>query len=251
MAYPSGHSAAAHPNIAMIRAVLAGSPTMSRWCPRRPDRSSSVATSTWCSRRQGRLRWAPAGVAHDLAAANVDAGVDLALRTRVSSRLAAVDAPLHDLGPGASSRPRRRPTIPGGCRRPARRVLGAREELLDRLQLLSPACLGGRRRLSPLLRPFSRPLGGAPGERRQCTTEHEGCRQFPATPIRFLTTSPCTSACTRSRTGGFMSSSQQCKRRLHHGISNWPVPSGGCSHGGLYLATVTNGWCPSNSGSGA
>ncbi|MFE2046382.1 hypothetical protein ACFXAZ_36770 [Streptomyces sp. NPDC059477] len=98
-AYPDGRGGPAHPDIAMIRAVLAA--LLARDVALLPGASRPLVFS-------GDLDLVHAGDAAayggprlartvlDLAAADADAGVDLALRTRAPARLAAVDAPLHD-----------------------------------------------------------------------------------------------------------------------------------------------------------
>ncbi|MFF4933424.1 hypothetical protein ACFY2H_31715 [Streptomyces griseofuscus] len=98
-AYPAGPAAGAHPNVAMIRAVLAG--LLARDVALLPGASRTLVFG-------GDLDLVHAGDAAayggpglartvlDLAAADADAGVGLGLRTRAWARLAAVDAPLHD-----------------------------------------------------------------------------------------------------------------------------------------------------------
>ncbi|WP_232792165.1 hypothetical protein [Actinacidiphila yeochonensis] len=98
-AYPAGPAASAHPNVAMIRAVLAG--LLARDVALLPGASRTLVFG-------GDLDLVHAGDAAayggpglartvlDLAAADADAGVGLGLRTCAWARLAAVDAPLHD-----------------------------------------------------------------------------------------------------------------------------------------------------------
>ncbi len=98
-AYPSGRGSPAHGDIAMIRAVLAGLltrdiallPAAARPLVFRGDLAFVHAGDT---APYGGPRLARTIL--DLAAADADAGVALAVRTRALRRVAAVDAPLHD-----------------------------------------------------------------------------------------------------------------------------------------------------------
>ncbi|MFC8704902.1 hypothetical protein ACFUIV_22325 [Streptomyces anulatus] len=98
-AYPDGPSAPAHRDVAMIRAVLAGLLTRDIAllpAASRPQvfRGDLALAHTGDSAPYGGPRLARTVL--DLAGADADAGIALAVRTRALRRVAAVDAALHD-----------------------------------------------------------------------------------------------------------------------------------------------------------
>lgn len=98
-AYPAGRGGPAHPSVAMIRAVLAG--LLARDVALLPAASRTLVFGGDLDRVHAGDAAAYGGprlarTVLDLAAADADAGVGLALRTRAWARPAAVDAPLHD-----------------------------------------------------------------------------------------------------------------------------------------------------------
>ncbi len=97
-AYPAGRGAAAHPNIRMIRAALAS--LLARDTELVPAARPLVygADFDQVNARDSAAYGGPrlARTVRDLAAADADAGVHLAERTRRLTRVAAVDGRLHD-----------------------------------------------------------------------------------------------------------------------------------------------------------
>ncbi|MGC5400718.1 hypothetical protein ACPXCP_33855 [Streptomyces sp. DT20] len=98
-AYPDGRGGPAHPNAAMIRAVLAG--LLARDVALLPAAARTLVFGGDLDRVHAGDAAAYGGprlarTLLDLAAADAGAGVDLAVRTRAWARPAAVDAPLHD-----------------------------------------------------------------------------------------------------------------------------------------------------------
>ncbi|MGY5124336.1 hypothetical protein [Streptomyces nigrescens] len=117
-AYPAGRAAAAHPNIRMIRAALAG--LLARDTDLLPDAARPLVYGADLDQVNAQDPAAYGGprlarTVLDLAAADADADVHLAERTRQLARVAAVDGRLHDrlLAAHLAARP------PADCAAPA------------------------------------------------------------------------------------------------------------------------------------
>ncbi|MGQ4364257.1 hypothetical protein [Streptomyces sp. SAS_272] len=159
-AYPAGRGSPAHPNIAMIRAVLAG--LLARDVALLPEASRPLVFGADLDLVHAGDPAAYGGprlarTVLNLAAADADAGVHLAERTRALARVAAVDGRLHGrlLAAHLADRPPADSVVPAGL---------AEQKWWEQTSALVPLLLAGKPAPEPA-RLVDLVLGNCPPER--------------------------------------------------------------------------------------